>query len=256
MPLNLNNNEVTGVDLNNTEVSEVRLNGQTVFQAVQTNPISESRSMFNNAVYHYTANSFSALSDGQQTGTWNSLISGSQATPESSNEPVYRFQEDIFTHAVEGTSSHIGYEFSLENRPTNEMTLAATVKFTNLGRNNFLLYYGRNAVAERIMLLNSGSSLQADLFGAGGSNATGGTLVENQIHTVGFRMRNDGFLAAFIDGVEVASDNDNTASLATDNRFLMTSDGGDGFEGIVYDMVISNSFESSNTMIDYHNDRI
>jgi hypothetical protein len=34
MPLNLNNNEVTGVDLNNTEVSEVRLNGQTVFSAV------------------------------------------------------------------------------------------------------------------------------------------------------------------------------------------------------------------------------
>jgi len=33
MPLNLNNNEVTGVDLNNTEVSEVRLNGQTVFGA-------------------------------------------------------------------------------------------------------------------------------------------------------------------------------------------------------------------------------
>jgi len=35
MPLNLNNNEVTGVDLNNTEVSEVRLNGDTVFSAVQ-----------------------------------------------------------------------------------------------------------------------------------------------------------------------------------------------------------------------------
>jgi len=33
MPLNLNTNEVTGVDLNNTEVSEVRLNGQTVFSA-------------------------------------------------------------------------------------------------------------------------------------------------------------------------------------------------------------------------------
>jgi hypothetical protein len=33
MPLNLNTNEVTGVDLNNTEVSEVRLNGQTVFTA-------------------------------------------------------------------------------------------------------------------------------------------------------------------------------------------------------------------------------
>jgi len=33
MPLNLNNNEVTGVDLNNTEVSEVRLNGDTVFSA-------------------------------------------------------------------------------------------------------------------------------------------------------------------------------------------------------------------------------
>jgi len=38
MPLNLNNNEVAGVDLNNTEVSEVRLNGQTVFTAEQAEP--------------------------------------------------------------------------------------------------------------------------------------------------------------------------------------------------------------------------
>jgi hypothetical protein len=41
MVLNLNNNEVTGVDLNGTEVSEVRLNGQTVFSAGADIPDSE-----------------------------------------------------------------------------------------------------------------------------------------------------------------------------------------------------------------------
>jgi len=116
MPLNLNNNEVTGVDLNNTEVSEVRLNGQTVFSAGPDLPTFETQ--FWTQVDGNPNVSFSGDSQTIQGVGTNGILPPCQLVTVDEFDLGQDF-DVVFDVTVNGTSTNQDWAFVPQVNPSN-----------------------------------------------------------------------------------------------------------------------------------------
>jgi len=249
MPLNLNNNQVTGVDLNNTEVSEVRLNGQTVFTGIPPTP-----ALLPSAIINYQ------FAEG--TGTTTSDFLGANPDATFADNPQW-----VQGNFIEGTAidfSNGGYLIAPffngfgNNVRDGPVTFMCTVQFPGtVTDNNFIGFHSEdnNRDAYRFVV-NDGGGLSltysdaADDFNLGSSTASINPYDGNR-HRIGFTHDGgssssidlffDGASAGYSPGRSNASDNmgsfDHDCNIGNENQEGVNGARNATFEGIIDDLV-------------------
>jgi len=226
MPLNLNNNEVTGVDLNNTEVSEVRLNGQTVFTSVSSGVAASGTVL---AQYRIDQNSGLTVAD--DTGNEFSFsVSGASLVTDTDLIDDRGLDFDGSNDELTSSST---FSFNNFGQLTDEFSMMMTVEFDTVATDQTLFASGpsgRNGTFDRLGFgvdINNSGVLSFVAEGDNGNNSTKAGisgLTSNTKHRVGFRL-DAGVVGEVILDKSIGTTDGNTRRDAINGTYIGSRDG-------------------------------